>query len=64
MTGAEFKALIPDTGKVYVMGVLLEAGDCEIDSEGDIIIDISEDDDDEEEDDDDPDNDDQEEGLE
>jgi hypothetical protein len=38
MTGAEFKALIPDTGTVYIDGLPIETSDVEIDEEGDILI--------------------------
>lgn len=40
MTGAEFKALIPDTGKVYVMGYPVKSGDVQIDNDGDVLIDV------------------------
>jgi hypothetical protein len=45
MTGAEFKALIPDTGTVYIDGSPIQSSDVEIDEEGDILIMAPEEDD-------------------
>jgi hypothetical protein len=64
MTGAEFKALIPDTGKVYVDGFPIEPDDVEIDQDGDVLIaspEADEFEDGEEQDDEEPDNDDEDE---
>jgi hypothetical protein len=47
VTGAEFKALIPDTGTVYIDGLPIESSDVEIDEAGDTLIMSPEEDEDE-----------------
>lgn len=43
MSGAELKALIPDTAVVYIEGVELMAEDVEVDGDGDFQIMVPED---------------------